>query len=505
MRPLRFALPALAFAIAALAAPANRPNILVILADDLGYGDVQIYNPTRGKIPTPHLDRLAREGMRFTDGHASSAACSPSRYTLLTGRYHWRTKLQSGIVDLWDPPLIAPDRLTIAGLAQRHGYRTAAFGKWHLGWDWPITADQRRLMRGLGGRQGKSRDKLITAPTAEHRTAWASIFSQRIAGGPTTRGFQHYFGTDVPNWPPYAFIENDRTLGVPTDLLPAAALDGYIASFQGPALPGWSFEAVLDTTVDRATAYIRERARAREPFLVYLPLTTPHTPISPSKDWKGRSGLNDYADLVMETDAAVGRILATLEQAGVAENTFVFLSSDNGYETAIGIKPLEAMGHFPSGPLRGYKRDVWEGGHREPFIVRYPGVTRPGSVSEALVHHADLIATLADLLGTTLPPDAGEDSHSFLPILRGTAPTVRQHAVSTGVNGTQALRDGPWKLVCLATPQLYNLAEDLGEKNDLAARHPERVRSMLALRERLIAEGRSTPGPRQPNDVPVKR
>ncbi len=489
----------------AFAAPASRPNIVVILADDLGYGDVQAYNPTRGKIPTPHIDRLAREGMRFTDGHASSAACSPSRYTLLTGRYHWRTKLQSGIVDLWDPPLIAPDRLTIAGLAKQHGYRTAAFGKWHLGWEWPITADQRRLMRGLGGRTGKSKDKLITTPTPEHRAAWSAVFSQRIAGGPTTRGFEHYFGTDVPNWPPYAFIENDRTLGVPTDLLPPSALDGYIASFQGPALPDWSFEAVLDTTVDRATTYIRERARQREPFLVYLPLTTPHTPISPSKNWQGRSGLNDYADLVMETDDAVGRVLATLEQTGLAANTFVFLSSDNGYETAIGIKPLEAMGHFPSGPLRGYKRDVWEGGHRGPFIVRYPGVVRAGSVSDALVHHADLIATLADLLGTKLPPTAGEDSHSFLPILRGTVTNVRQHAISTGVNGTQAVRDGPWKLVCLATPQLYNLADDLGEKNNLAARHPERVQTMLALRERLIEEGRSTPGPRQPNDVPVKR
>jgi hypothetical protein len=248
----------------ASAAPAqNRPNILVILADDLGYGDLQVYNPTRGKIPTPHLDRLAREGMRFTDGHASSAACSPSRYTLLTGRYHWRTRLQSGIVDLWEAPLIAPERLTIASLARQQGYRTAAFGKWHLGWDWPITPDQKPLMRGLGGRRGKSKETLVTTPTEAHRAAWTAVFSQRIAGGPATRGFEHYFGTDVPNWPPYAFIHDDRTVGVPTGLLPASALDGYRASFQGPALPGWRFEDILGTLAERASAYIRERAARR--------------------------------------------------------------------------------------------------------------------------------------------------------------------------------------------------------------------------------------------------
>ncbi|MFM8336000.1 MAG: sulfatase-like hydrolase/transferase, partial [Opitutaceae bacterium] len=196
---------------AAAAAPAaDRPNILVILADDLGYGDVRAYNPERGKIPSPNIDRLARGGMRFTDGHASSAACSPSRYTLLTGRYHWRTRLQTGIVDLWEEPLIAPDRLTVAGLARGRGYRTAAFGKWHLGWDWPIKPEQKPLMRGLGGRTGKSKDKLVTKPTEAHRAAWAEVFSQPIAGGPVTRGFEHYFGTDVPNWPPFAFINDDR-------------------------------------------------------------------------------------------------------------------------------------------------------------------------------------------------------------------------------------------------------------------------------------------------------
>lgn len=494
-----------AFASAMVAAPAGRPNVVVIYADDLGYGDTQCYNPERGKIPTPNIDRLAREGMRFTDGHASSAACSPSRYTLLTGRYHWRTRLQSGIVNLWDPPLIAPDRLTIGGLARQHGYRTAAMGKWHLGWDWPITAEQRRFVRGLGGRSDRSKDKLVTVATDELRAGWAAIFSQRIAGGPVTRGFEHYFGTDVPNWPPYCFIQDDRTVGIPTDLLRREQLAAAQASFQGPALPGWRLDHVLGTLADRAVGYVRERARQAEPFLLYLALTTPHTPIAPSEPWRGRSGINAYADLVMETDDVVGRVLEALEKSGIARNTLVFFSSDNGYETVVDIKPLQAAGHFPSGPLRGFKRDVWEGGHREPFIIRWPEVVRPGSVSDELVHQADLMATLADILGTTLPANAGEDSVSLLPLLRGGTSPVRRWAVSCGVNGVQSVRDGPWKLVCLSPPQLYHLGNDIGETTDLASRHPERVQAMLAKREDLIEQGRSTPGPRQRNDVPVKR
>lgn len=487
------------------AAPANRPNILVILADDLGYGDVQCYNPERGKIPTPHIDRLAREGMRFTDGHASSAACSPSRYALLTGRYHWRTRLQSGIVGQWEQPLIAPDRLTIAGLAKQHGYHTAAMGKWHLGWDWPIAPEEKGVLRGLGGRADRSKEKLVTVPTDEHRAGWAKIFARPIAGGPVSRGFDHYFGTDVPNWPPYCFIRDDRTVGIPTDLLKREQLAPAQASFQGPALQDWRLDRVLGTLGDHAVEYVRERAGRAEPFLLYLPLTAPHTPVAPSEPWRGRSGINAYADLVMETDAVVGRVLAALEAGGVAGNTLVFFSSDNGYETIVDMKPLQAAGHFPSGPLRGFKRDVWEGGHREPFIVRWPGVVKPGGVCDQLVHQADLLATLAEIFGAQLPAGAGEDSFSFLPLLEGGTAPVRAHAISCGANGVQAIREGPWKLVCLAKPQLFNLAEDIAEKNDLAARYPERVRAMLATRERLISEGRSTPGPRQANDVPVRR
>ncbi len=274
----------------------------MILADDLGYGDVQCYNADRGKIPTPNIDRLAAQGMQFTDGHSSSGVCSPSRYTLLTGRYHWRSRLQTGIVGVFGEPLIAPDRLTVGGLAKQHGYRTAAIGKWHLGWDWPIAPGQRKLFQ-IPREEGRNE---AAAVTEQHQAAWRAVFSQVIPGGPTTRGFDRYFGTDVPNWPPYCFIENDRTQGIPTEFLPAEALKNNMASLQGPALEDWQFEPTLPALGDGAAAFIAEAARASSPFLLYMPLTSPHTPLAVNEAWRGKSGLNAYADLVMETDACRG-------------------------------------------------------------------------------------------------------------------------------------------------------------------------------------------------------
>ena len=484
------------------AAAGERPNVVVIYADDLGYGDVRCYNPDRGRIPTPHIDRLAAEGMRFTDGHSSSGVCSPSRYTLLTGRYHWRTRLKAGIVGLWERPLLEPDRLTIAGLAKKHGYRTAAIGKWHLGWDWPLAAADQPLL-AVGGK-GKHRPGPEDV-TAAHRAAWQRVFSQPIAGGPTARGFDAYFGTDVPNCPPFCFIENDRTVGIPTTLLRPADFLNRRASIQGPAVKDWRLEAVLPALRDRAVAFIEETGKEPAPFLLYLPLTSPHTPLAVNEPWRGKSGLdNACADLVMETDAVVGDVLAAIERAGVADRTVVVFTSDNGFARSVGAAELEQRGHFPSGPLRGYKSDAWEGGHRVPFIVRYPGVTRPGSVCNALVHQADLMATLADVLSSELPADAGEDSVSLLSLLKGGTEPVRQHAVSCSSRGMPAVRDGRWKLILGKGSggsskggdegpdvQLYDLEADLGERRNLAAEEPERVRAMKAAYEAIVAAGRS--------------
>lgn len=496
---------------AALPAQERRPNFVIILADDLGYGDMRANNPERSRIPTPNMDRLAAEGMRFTDGHSSSGCCSPSRYTLLTGRYHWRTTLQSGIVGVWGKPLIAPERLTIGKLAQQHGYRTACVGKWHLGHDWPITNEQRARFTGLGGKAGGG-GKVASAITDAHRETWGAVFSQRIPGGPTERGFDEYFGTDVPNWPPYCFIEGDRTAGIPSELLPASKLVRNQASLQGPALPGWQLEAILPALGDRAARFIATQTAEKRPFLLYLPLTSPHTPLAVNAEWKGRSGLgSDYADFVMETDAVLGRVLDALKSSGVEKDTFVLFTSDNGCAAYIGVKELERQGHFPSGPLRDYKTSVYEGGHRVPFVVRWPAVVKPGSVSGQLVLQADAIATMAEILGAKLPENAGEDSFSLLPLLRGEDRPVRAHSVNTACGGTPSLREGPWKLVLAAdaamkTPvQLYNLDHDLGEKTNLAAAQAERVKAMQETMEKIIRAGRSTPGAAQKNDVRVTR
>jgi arylsulfatase A-like enzyme len=448
--------------------------------------------------------------MRFTDGHSSSGVCSPSRYTLLTGRYHWRTRRQAGIVGVFGEPLIAPDRLTVAGLAKQHGYRTAAIGKWHLGWDWPIDEGDRPLFRSYKEANNSS--------PAAHRETWRKVFEQKIAGGPTTRGFDTYFGTDVPNWPPYCFIENDRTVGIPTEFLTASLVGNNQASIQGPALAGWTLEPILPALGDRAAGFITESAKKPEPFLLYLPLTSPHTPLSVNEAWKGKSGLNLYADFVMETDALVGRVLEALEKSGAADNTLVLFTADNGCAPYIGIKDLEKMGHYPSGPLRGAKADAWEGGHRVPFIVRWPGKVQAGSVCDQLVQQSDLIATFAEVLGTRLPDNAGEDSVSLMPLLKGGDQPVRGNAVSASIGGIPALRSGSWKYIPApgsggwgnggdqSQPvQLYDLANDLGETKNLAAAMPEKVAEMKALLEQLIVAGRSTPGPTQQNDVEVRR
>ncbi|MEQ1859237.1 MAG: arylsulfatase [Chthoniobacteraceae bacterium] len=506
MRRVAFLLSLLLIACGPLRA-AEKPNIVVILADDLGYGDVQCYNPERGKIPTPHIDRLAAQGMRFTDAHTSSGVCSPTRYALLTGRYHWRSRLQAGIVGYLEKPLIAPDRLTLASLLKQHGYRTAAIGKWHLGWDWAASPEQLKQMRGFGGKAGGGGD-VVATPTDEQRATWREVYAKPIGGGPITRGFDEYFGTDVPNWPPYAFIENDRTRGIPSELLPPALLRKNQASLQGPALPGWSLEAVLPAIAERSCEFIERSAKASVPFFLYVPLTSPHTPISVNAAWRGESGLNEYADFVMETDAIVGRVLDALERSGAAKNTLVVFTSDNGCAPYAGAPELEAKGHFPSGPLRGYKADAWEGGHRVPFIVRWPGAVKAGTRCDALVHQVDLMTTFAEVLGAKLPANAGEDSVSLLPLLRGSEKPVREFAISHASSGLPSLRKGSWKIIfgqkgggfgpkgaAAPTGQLYDLATDLGEAKNLWAEKPELVAELTSAMEKLVAA--------HPNDVPV--
>ena len=510
--------------------PVTRPNIVCFFVDDMGYGDPSCLNP-QGKIAAPNVDRLAREGMVFTDAHSSSAVCSPSRYSVLTGRYNWRSSLQSGIVGLYGDPLIAEDRLTVPGFLRQHGYHTACIGKWHLGQGWNFEVNEGDFHPRMDHGHARTEPGADLTATPEQQEHWRGAFCKPTTGGPTTRGFDYYFGVDVPNWPPYCFIENDRTVGIPSEFLPSRLVGDNLASIAGPAIPYWHFEQLLPTWAKKADEYIRERATAEEPFFLYLPMTSPHTPLSVNKPWIGRSGLNNlYADLVIETDDVFGRILASLEEHGLGDNTLVVFASDNGCAHYIGTsedgrgngeKAMEPQGHFSSGPYRGYKSDAWDGGHRIPCIARWPGLIRPGSTCDQLVCLSDLMATCAEIVGDTLPDNAGEDSVSMMPLLNESSESGRSTVVHHSITGKFAIRDGRWKVVLcpgsggwthsdaqaardgLPLVQLYDMQADPGETRNLHAEYPDKIKELLALLRRYVADGRSTPGPRQENDVPV--
>ncbi len=479
-----------------------RPNIVYILADDLGYGDVHAFNPATGKIKTPRMDRLAAQGMMFTDAHSGSSVCSPTRYGLITGRYSWRTKMQSGVLNGFSPPLIAPGRLTVPALLRQHGYATSCVGKWHLGMDWP------RDPRTQFDATGKS------APAIK-----AVRWSEPIKNGPNSVGFDYYYGISASlDMPPYVFIENDRVTAIPT------IEKKWIR--QGPAAADFEAEDVLPVLKSKALARIDDGAKSGQPFFLYLALASPHTPVLPTKEWRGKSGLGDYADFVMQTDAAIGEIIDAIDQRGLAEKTLVIVTSDNGF--APPGDPQEVVrktGHNPSGPLRGSKADVWEGGHRVPFIARWTSKIAAGTKSDRTICHTDLMATCAELLATKLPDNAGEDSVSFLPTLMGdTDAPARPSIVNHSANGRFAIREGNWKLeFCpgsggwakptdpeatkqnLPRIQLYDLASDLAETKNLQAERPEIVARLKTRLEAEITNGRSTPGAKQLNDIPVIR
>ncbi len=460
---------------------AAQPNIVIVLADDLGFGDAACYDPQFSKIPTPNIDRLACEGMRFTAAHSSSSVCTPTRYSLLTGRYNWRTRLH-GVLAPYAGPLIASNRLTIAGMLKQQGYQTAGIGKWHLGWNWP-----------------RHNEKVV--------------YDQPAADGPTTRGFDYYFGTDVPNYPPYAFIENDRVTAQPTEPFPGSK---ELVVRAGDMVPGWQFDQILPTLAGKAVDYIGQHAKTKQPFFLYFPLTTPHEPLAPSAQFKGKSGISAVGDLIMESDWALGQVLDALAQYGLADNTLVIFTSDNGHCYYTDLKPFIAAGHRVSGPFRGHKLDIWDGGNHLPFVVRWPGVVRPGSQCAQLISLNDCMATCAEIAGAQLPANAAEDSFSFLPLLKGEDRPIREAVVTHSPMGMFAIQRGPWKLIAgqgsggshpgdtgPEPGQLYNMAEDIGETNNLYAQYPEIVTELTALLKKYVDDGRSTPGPKQTNDVPV--
>jgi arylsulfatase A len=490
---------------------AEKPNIVFILADDLGYGDLGCYNMD-SKIPTPYLDQLASEGMRFTDAHSPSSVCTPTRYALLTGRYAWRTRLQRNVLGPWDKPLIAPDRLTVGKLLQQHGYATACIGKWHLGQNYSTT-------------DGKQ-------PIGGAKNALSNVdFTQPITDGPMTRGFDHYFGTIVPNYPPYCFIKNDRTVGNPSILA-----KGGNFNIPGPMVPGWKLENILPEMTRHAVQWVEDTAKTQKPFFLFFSLTSPHYPVVPATEFIGKSKAGQYGDFVHQTDWSIGQVLDAIERNGIADNTLIIFTSDNGSEVTGEVKPgvydrVQQFGHRSSGELRGAKRDAWEGGHRVPFIARWPGKIESGSESKETMCHVDFIATVAAILGKKLPDNAGEDSFSILPVLFGeklTAP-IREATVHHSAKGKFAVRQGEWVLITAPSGddnltngepmwlksergytehsqpgELFNVREDLSQRQNLYTEKPEIVIKLTLLLGKYVQDGRSTPGTPQANDVEIQ-
>jgi arylsulfatase A len=479
----------------------NRPNIVFILADDLGYGDIRCFNP-EGKIPTPHIDRLAAQGMRFTDAHSGSAVCTPTRYGILTGRYAWRSRLQQGVLGGYSPPLIEPGRLTVASWLRRHGYHTAGIGKWHLGLGWAT-----------------ARPAAFGDAIDPQGDPAAVRYDRPFSGGPTTLGFDQFFGISASlDMPPYIFLRDDRCVGVPT------TEKTYIR--KGPAQKDFEAVDVLPTLAREAVSYLgtRNSDAERRPFFLYLALTAPHTPIVPTDDFRGRTGLGPYGDFVAQVDAVVGEVIQALDRNGLGDQTLVIVTSDNGCSPSADFAALARLGHHPSGLFRGSKADIFEGGHRIPFIARWSGRVKAGSTCDDTICLTDLMATVAAIVGDTLPGGVGEDSVSILPDLLGTAAgPAREATVHHSINGSFAIRQGSWKLILcpdsggwspprpgsaaakgLPPVQLYDLARDLGERRNLQADHPEIAERLSQLLERYVSEGRSTPGKPLENDVNVK-
>ncbi len=468
----------------------SKPNIIYILADDMGYGDVSTLNE-KSKLNTINIDALAGQGMKFTDAHSNSALCTPTRYGILTGRYAWRTRLQNGVLWSYDTPLIEKERMTVASLLKSNGYATACIGKWHLGLNWTKDA------------------------------AGNVDYTLPVANGPVTNGFDYFFGiTASLDIPPYVYIENDKVTATTIDTIEATAGKGFWR--KGPIGNDFKHEEVLPVLTGKAVAYIKEQSKSSSPFFLYFPLPAPHTPILPSKEFLGKSGTNEYGDFVLMVDDVVGQITKAVHDAGFENNTLIIFTSDNGCSPMANFKELAAKGHYPGYKFRGMKSDIFEGGHRIPFIVKWPQTIAPGTSSNATICLTDLMATCADIVETKTPGNAAEDSYSLLPLFGQKENYNRTSTIHHSGDGYFSIRKGKWKLefcagsggwssptidelktLNLPPLQLYDVEKDPGEKNNVTSSHKKIVKELTGEMKRIIANGRSTVGPEQSNDVKV--
>ena len=458
----------------ALSLANEKPNVILFYADDMGYGEIQRFHPEASKVPTPHLNKLCDEGLMFTDAHTSSSICTPSRYSLLTGRYNWRSKHQKGVTQGGSPCLITEDRITLPKLFQKQGYRTAMFGKWHLDFQYQ-----------------KSEQK---APKSQRDTwNYGEAKGTKILDGPITRGFDHYVG-----------FHHSRTM---SSIITDDEVTDYVGCID-----------TMDHLTGKVVNYIKGHAKDQKekPFFLYYPMNSPHAPVIPTEAWKKKdTGIEgDYPAFVAQTDDHVGQVLKALLESGLSENTIIIFGTDNGCHQRPSL--YLDKGHSVSGPFRDKKASIYEGGHRIPFIVKWPGVTEAGSKTDLLICMTDLFATFAEKFSYDITDNAAEDSISFLPILKGQTPdTQRQNIVHHDYAGRFAVREGHWKLILAPDAQakgstgkgkdyqLYNLAEDIDESKNLANEHPNKVDTLLTLLEEIVADGRSTPGSPQTNDAKI--
>lgn len=468
------------------AAKASNPNIVLILADDMGIGDISGFNED-SKIHTTHLDQMCANGIRFTDAHSNSAVSTPSRYGILTGRYAFRTTLKSWTPGGFSPALIDPDRKTMAGMLRDRGYTTACIGKWHLGWNW-----------------GKNQNEEVD-------------YSKPITEGPTTRGFDYFYGISASlDMSPYVYVENDRVTALPNRELEKDQ-GGLLLQRKGPMGADFVTEDVLPNIRRRSIQHIENQKDADKPFFLYIPLTAPHTPILPTQEYRGKSGLSPYGDFVLMIDDMVGEIMETLKKTGQYDNTIVIFTTDNGCAPYADTREMERMGHHPSHIYRGYKADLFEGGHRVPLIISW-GDKYNGQTESSLISLTDFYATFAEMTGYALPDNEGEDSYSMWPILTGQGKSARKDMVQHSGEGFFSLRSGQWKLLFCAGSggwsfptqnapaiselppvQLYDISADPAERTNLQAEKPELVEELTERMRKYLEEGRSTPGAKQHN------
>jgi len=464
----------------ATARAATPPHIVLILADDLGWGDLGCYNRD-SRIPTPNLDKLATQGVRFTDMHSPSAVCTPTRYGLLTGRYCWRSRLKRGVLQGYSPNLIEEGRLTLASLLKERGYYTAGVGKWHL---------------GLGDRERVD-------------------FDQPLTPGPREHGFDYYFGIPASlDMAPYLYFENDRVVERATAQTPGSGGGNPRGAFwrAGAIAPHFDIGEVMPTLTRKAVSIVKERAAKRSPFFLYFPMSGPHTPWMPRDGFRGRSRAGEYGDFVTQIDDSVRQVLAAIEEGGIAKNTLVLFTSDNGAYWP--PDQIERYGHRSNAGWRGMKADIFDGGHRVPFLARWPGRTRPGSTCADLGCLTDVVATVAEMTSSRLPREAAEDSFSFLAACtggaRGSSPR-RESVIHHSSQGMFAIREGRWKLIAgrgsggftkpvVVTPgpgepaaELYDLSRDPAETENLYLKESGEARRLTGILERAKAEGRTRP------------